>query len=95
MNYCFVVCYFFHIVLPFICLLFPLHLNLCCQEFDLCSAYTNYAFPVSDPHINPFIPNARFFYSLKTSENRKVLWCFQGVEKGCIGNEWVKQVQAN
>ena len=53
--------------------LFPLHLNLCCQEFDLCSAYTNYAFPVSDPHINPFIPNARFFYSLKTSENRKVL----------------------
>ena len=20
----------------------------------------------------------------------KVFWCFQGVEKGCIGNEWVK-----
>ena len=23
-------------------------------------------------------------------ENRKVFWCFQGVEKGCIGNEWIK-----
>ena len=26
---------------------------------------------------------------LKTSENRKVFWCLQGVEKGYIGNEWV------
>ena len=26
----------------------------------------------------------------KTSENHKVFWCFHGVEKGCIGNEWVK-----
>ena len=39
---------------------------------------------------NPFFPKAPFFYPLKTSENRKVFWCFQGVEKGCIGNEWVK-----
>ena len=23
-------------------------------------------------------------------KHRKVFWCFQGVEKGCIGNEWVK-----
>ena len=22
-------------------------------------------------------------------ENRKVFWCFQGIEKGCIGKEWV------
>ena len=36
--------------------------------------------------LTPFVSNARFLYSLKTSENRKV---FQGVEKGCIGNEWV------
>ena len=21
--------------------------------------------------------------------HRKVFWCFQGIEKGCIGNEWV------
>ena len=26
----------------------------------------------------------------KASENRKVFWCFQEVEKRCIGNEWVK-----
>ena len=40
--------------------------------------------------LNPFDPNAPFLYPLKTSENRKVFWCFQGVEKRCIGNEWVK-----
>ena len=34
--------------------------------------------------LNPFVPNATFLYSLKTSENRN------GVEKECIGNEWVK-----
>ena len=39
---------------------------------------------------NPFVPNASFFYPLKTSENFTVFWCFQGVEKGCIGNKWVK-----
>ena len=40
---------------------------------------------------NPFVPNAPFLYPLKTTENRKVFWYFQGVEKGCIGNEWVKK----
>ena len=39
--------------------------------------------------LNPFVPNAPFLYPLKT-EIRKVFWCFHGVEKGCIGNEWVK-----
>ena len=38
---------------------------------------------------NPFVPNASFLYPLKTEENLTVFWCFQGVEKGCIGNEWV------
>ena len=42
-------------------------------------------------YINPFSPNAPFLYPLKTSENRKVFWCFQGVDKGCIGNECIKQ----
>ena len=28
-------------------------------------------------------------YPLKTSENYKVFWCFQEVEKECIGNNWV------
>ena len=37
--------------------------------------------------INPFVPNALFLYPLKTSENLTVFW---GVEKGCIGNKWVK-----
>ena len=39
--------------------------------------------------LNPFVPNAPFLYLLKTSENRKFFWYFQGLEKGCIGNEWV------
>ena len=43
--------------------------------------------------INPFVPNPSFLYLLKTSENQKVLWCFQGVEKGCIENKWVKPFQ--
>ena len=43
---------------------------------------------------NPFIPNTIFLYLLKTSENLKV-FCFQGVEKGCIGNKWVKSLQKN
>ena len=37
-----------------------------------------------------FVTNAPFLYPLKTSENHKVFWCFQGLEKGCIGNKWVK-----
>ena len=42
--------------------------------------------------LNAFVPNAPFLYPLKTSENRPVFWYFQGVEKGCIGDEWVKLV---
>ena len=41
-------------------------------------------------NFNPFVTNAPFPYPLEMSENRKAFWCFQGVEKGCIGNEWVK-----
>ena len=39
--------------------------------------------------INQSVSNAPFLYPLKTSENLKVLWCFQRVEKGFIGNEYV------
>ena len=43
------------------------------------------------PALTHLLPmNASFFYPLKTSENFTVFWCFQWVEKGCIGNEWVK-----
>ena len=36
-----------------------------------------------------FFPMHPFLYPLKISENHKVFWCFQGVEKGCIGYKWV------
>lgn len=32
-----------------------------------------------------FVPNTRLLYPLKTSKSHRVLWCFQGVEKECIG----------
>ena len=40
-------------------------------------------------NFNPIAPNAPFVYPppLKISENLMVFKCFQGVEKGCIGNE--------
>ena len=39
--------------------------------------------------LKPFVLNAPFRYPLKTSEKLTVFWCFQEVEKGCIGNNWV------
>ena len=46
--------------------------------------------------INPFVPNAPFLSPLKTSDfytpwkrQKTFGWCFQGVEKECIGNKWV------
>ena len=38
---------------------------------------------------NPFAPSAPFSNPVKTSEYLTVFWCFQRVEKGCIGNKWV------
>ena len=40
--------------------------------------------------IKPFVSNTPFLCSLKTSKNLTVFWCFQGLEKRCIGNKWVK-----
>ena len=37
-----------------------------------------------------FVPNEPFLYPLKTFKNLMVFWCFKGVEKGCIGNEWIR-----
>ena len=39
--------------------------------------------------LNPLVPNAPSLYPLKTSENLKIFWYFQGVEKDCIGNQLV------
>ena len=36
-----------------------------------------------------FLTKTPFLYPLKTSEDLTVFCCFQGLEKGCIGNEWV------
>ena len=43
--------------------------------------------------INPYLPNAPFLYSLKTSENLAVFGCFQGLGKGCVENKWVNITQ--
>ena len=40
--------------------------------------------------LNPLVSNAPFLYPLKASENRKIFWCFQKVENGCIGKKWVE-----
>ena len=52
---------------------------------------------ISDPPFiltSPFMRHLRVTHSfpmhpLKTSQNHKVVLCFQRVEKGCIGNEWI------
>ena len=36
-----------------------------------------------------------FSLPLKISENRKVFCCFQGLEKGCIGNKWVNKAKTS
>ena len=41
-------------------------------------------------NIDLFFSSEPSVYPLKTLENLTVFWCFQGVDKGCIGNEWVK-----
>ena len=50
---------------------------------------------IADKQIKPFVPNAPFLYTLKTSENLTAFWCFQGLEKGYIGNKWVKDKQSS
>ena len=39
---------------------------------------------------NPFVPNASFLYPWKQQKTVSFC-CFLGVEKGCTGNEWVKE----
>ena len=43
--------------------------------------------------LNPFVPKAPFRHPLETSENRKIFWCFQGVDKGSIGKKRVNPFQ--
>ena len=46
---------------------------------------------MSKNSFNPFVPNAVFLYPPKTSENRAVFSCLQGVEKGYTGKKWVNK----
>ena len=50
----------------------------------------NFADLIFRLYFNPFAPNVPCLYLLKTSEKLTAFRCFQGVEKGSIGNKWVK-----
>ena len=72
--------------------------NLISKNFFLISLMNTYFTNIpknwiqkSLPNLNPFVPKAPFLYPLKTWKNLWVFWFFQGVEKECIGNKWVKQ----
>ena len=41
--------------------------------------------------IKPFVLSAPLLYPVKTSENRKVFWCFQGVEKDALRTNELKK----
>ena len=58
------------------------------EKYSIRGSASQWSSFISKNWFNPFVPNALFLYPLKTSENHKVFWCFQGVEKGCIGNKW-------
>ena len=59
-------------------------LNLFVQMFPFISVLSS--------SLNQVLPNAPFLYTLKTSENLTVFWCFQGIEKGCTRYRWVEHL---
>ena len=80
-------------------ILFEVYITIYCAVnlWFLCTTETKVSL-IWDPkygksvasEINSFVPNSPFIYPLKTSQNLTIFWCFQEVEKGWIGNEWVK-----
>ena len=54
------------------------------------SDHTNKRINIDNQQINPFIPNAPFLYSLKTSENRMVSDVFRGERKGALETNKLK-----
>ena len=68
--------------------------NMCkkADQVDKKILFAKYLLKILEMGFNSFVPNAPFLYTLTTSENLKVFWCFQGVEKGCIGSKCVNQV---
>ena len=67
-------------------------LKMFCFAIKLFRKYVSTILELLSSKAESLLPysNAPFLYSLKTSENGKIFWCFQGIEKGCIGNEWLK-----
>ena len=53
-------------------------------------SFITLAFLRNHLYINSLVPNSPFLYPLKHRKTLTVFWCFQGIEKGCIWNEWVK-----
>ena len=66
---------------------FPWKINWSRLRKNICYSFSRLKFEF---FANPFVPDTPSLYLLKTSENRKVCWCFQEVEKGYIGNKWIK-----
>ena len=74
-------------VIPNVINLFKRHLSK--DEISLLSK--GLKFIPTPKHINPIVSNPPFLYPLKILESRQVFWCFQGVGKECIGNEWINK----
>ena len=48
--------------------------------------------PPKNRIIKPFVPNTPFIYPLKSSGNREVFYCLQGVKEGYKGKKWVNRM---
>ena len=69
---------------PKLCLIYIFLVSISCYE---CSIL---AYKIETFCFNPFVSNAPSPYPLKTPGNLTIFLCFHGVERECIGNEWVK-----
>ena len=62
-----------------------------CSRFNLALLFISKGYDLKAHNIilTHLFPMYLFVYTMKTSKNITVFWCFQGVEKECIGNKWV------
>ena len=73
-------CFTFYVILPFETLFATR-----CKTFDCIKLHDSVFSMIS---YIPFASNVLLLYPLKISENCKIFWCFQRIEKGFIGNKW-------
>ena len=67
------------------------HFNLFCFFLHRNVSSLTHSFPMHLFSIPWIYQNTVRFYALwKHSKTGSSFWCFQGVEKGCSGNKWVK-----